>query len=101
LTKELSRASLEAKEAGKSPRPCETTLSIVSFAVLRWTTVGARRYFSKIVTVFPPEIGPFWRERCDGRGASWLKRSAALLEDVPSPVVTVTSTLPDPFGAVT
>ena len=53
-----------------------------------------------MVTEVPPAAGPKSGLMAVTVGASKAKRSAGLVAEVPLPLVTVTSTVPDPAGAV-
>jgi hypothetical protein len=66
--------------------------------------LGLLRFLPVIVTLVPPAVDPLAGEIfvTDGfGGATYLNLSAATFADVPPAVVTVTSTVPVPFGDFT
>src|ERR1700737_4266403 len=68
------------------------------------TAVAFVKFVPMIVTDVPPEAGPDGGRTAEtaggGEGARYVNWSAALVALVPLGVVTVTSTVPEPAGAV-
>src|SRR5450830_673706 len=78
-----------------------TTVKPVAAVAPKVTAVAPTRFAPLMVTLMPPAAGPDVGEILLTVGAAtYVNWSAALVALVPPPVVTLTSTVPEPAGAV-